>query len=65
MESGWSLLKRGYIGTYHHWSVKHLGRYVAEFAGRHNPRPMDTIAQMHSIVRGVVGKRLRYSELIG
>ena len=30
------MLKRGYMGTYHHLSAKHLSRYVAEFAGRHN-----------------------------
>ena len=64
MESGWSLLKRGYIGTYHHWSAKHLRRYVAEFARRHNQRPMDTIAQMRAIMRGMIGKRLRYQDLI-
>ena len=35
IESHWAMLKRGYVGT-HHMSDKHLGRYVAEFAGRHN-----------------------------
>ena len=33
IESFWAMLKRGYIGTYHHWSRKHTDRYVAEFAG--------------------------------
>ena len=64
MESTWSLLKRGYHGTYHHWSTKHLRRYAAEFAGRHNQRPLDTIEQMQSIMRGMGGKRLRYEDLI-
>ena len=36
IESFWATLKRGYQGTFHHLSEKHLGRYVAEFAGRHN-----------------------------
>ena len=27
-------LKRGYHGTYHHMSEKHLDRYVTEFEGR-------------------------------
>ena len=64
MESFWSMLKRGYVGTYHQMSRKHLGRYVREFAGRHNLRPMDTAAQMEMMARGIVGKRLRYDDLI-
>ena len=55
--------KRGY-GTYHQMSAKHLGRYVGEFAGRHNDRPLDTVDQLRAIVRGIVGKRLRYADLI-
>ena len=43
IESFWSLLKHGYIGTYHKMSPQHLGRYVGEFAGRHNQRPADTL----------------------
>ena len=59
------MLKRGYIGTYHKLSVKHLDRYVNEFAGRHNQRPLDTIDQMSAMVRGMDAKRLTYEELIG
>ena len=64
IESFWSMMKRGYHGTYHHMSEKHLGRYVTEFSGRHNDRGHDTIDQMTAIVRGMNGKRLMYKELV-
>ncbi len=64
IESFWAMLKRGYEGTYHKMSVKHLGRYVGEFAGRHNDRSSDTIDQMRHMVQEVGGRRLRYQELI-
>ena len=64
IESFWAMLKRGYQGTFHKFSEKHLDRYVREFAGRHNIRPRDTLDMMQSVVIGMVGKRLRYRELI-
>ena len=64
LESFWALLKRGCVGTFHHVSAKHLHRYVTEFSGRHNDRPADTAVQMDRIARGLVGKRLRYQDLI-
>ena len=32
IESVWAVLKRGYNGAYHNWSVKYLQRYINEFA---------------------------------
>ena len=63
IESFWAMLKRGYNGTYHRMSAKHLARYVREFAGRHNVRDLDTLAQMALLVRGMDGKSLTYEAL--
>ncbi len=64
IESFWAMLKRGYQGTFHHFSEKHLDRYVSEFAGRHNIREKDTADQMGHLAKEMVGKRLRYRDLI-
>ena len=64
IESFWAMLKRGYQGTYHKISPKHLQRYVNEFSGRHDIRERDTIDQMGTVVVGMVGKRLMYRDLI-
>ena len=63
VESFWSMLKRGFHGTYHRISSKHLHHYVAEFAGRQGVRDMDTVDQMVHLVRGMSGKRLKYDDL--
>ena len=65
MESFRAMLKRGYYGTYHRLSPYHLQKYVNEFAGRHNQRPLDTIDQMRLMAAGLVGKQLTYNDLIG
>ena len=64
IESFWAVLKRAYHGPYHHLSKKHLNRYVTQFAGKHNLRDYYTIDQMAMVVRGMVGKRLKYKDLI-
>ncbi len=64
MESFWAMLRRGHDGVFHHFSEKHLDRYVAEFAGRHNMREADTTDMMAIIARQSVGRRLRYTDLI-
>ena len=63
LESFWPILKRGYVGTSNHMSRKHLGRYVAEFAGRHNLWDANTAHQMEAIASEFRSKRLRYAEL--
>ena len=64
IESFWAMLKRAHKGTFHKLSPKHLDRYVQEFAGRHNMRELDTLDQMATIAKNMVGKRLLYRELV-
>ena len=63
LESFWSMLKRGYHGTYHHMSPKHLDRYVGEFATRQNLRELDTADLMGEVAARMVGERLTYAAL--
>ena len=64
VESFWAMLKRAHKGTFHRISPKHLHRYVNEFCGRHNIRDLDTIRQMEHVVARMVGRRLKYTDLI-
>lgn len=65
VESFWATLKRAHKGVYHHFSPKHLQRYVSQFAGRHNVRDMDTLDQMQHVLAGMVGRQLVYRDLVG
>ena len=60
-----NMLKRGYVGVFHHMSGKHLPRYVQEFAVRQNIRGMDAADHMAFIGVGSEGKTLSCFELTG
>ncbi len=64
IESFRSMLKRAHKGIYHKFSSKHLHRYIADFAGRHNVREADTLSQMAGLAFGMAGKRPTYASLI-
>lgn len=66
IESVWSVFKRSVIGTWHHVSNKHLGRYVNEAAFRLNEGDceVDTIDRMTALAKRLGGKRLTYADLI-
>jgi transposase-like protein len=63
IEGFFSLLKRGIIGTYHHVSEQHLGRYCAEFDFRYNTRKLDDAERADESLLGAVGKRLTYRRI--
>lgn len=62
VESAFSLLKRGIMGTFHNVSREHLHHYVAEFDFRWNARKIDDGARTALAIRKADGKRLRYRE---
>ena len=64
VESFFSLLKRGVIGTFHHISAKHLPLYLAEFDHRHNCRKITDGERTDIGLQKVIGKRLIYETAI-
>lgn len=60
VENFFSIFKRGVIGTYHHMSEAHLGRYCAEFDLRYNTRDMNDGERAAAILKGGEGRRLTY-----
>jgi len=72
-EGYFSILKRGIIGTFHHVSPQHLGRYTAEFDFRYNHRETQEkidgkwvkqgftdAMRAQEIIKGARGRRLTY-----
>ena len=66
IESVWAVLKRGYHGTFHHFSKKHLNRYVNEFTFRLNEGnvQIDTMERIESLCKGIKDRRLSYQDLV-
>ena len=66
IESVWAVLKRGINGVYHHTSIKHLSRYVGEFAFRLNEGnvEVDTLDRIGAVVGRFSGRRITYKQLI-
>jgi hypothetical protein len=60
VESFFSLLKRGVVGTFHHVSAQHLPLYLAEFEHRHNCRKMTDGERTDVGLQKAIGKRLMY-----
>ncbi len=64
IESFWALLKRGYYGTFHFFTWKHLHRYLAEFEARWHLGQLNGDARLDLMLESVAGRRLTYQRLI-
>jgi transposase-like protein len=62
VEGYFSILKRGIMGTFHHVSKQHLGRYLDEFDFRYNARDTSDGERAELAIEGVKGKRLMYRD---
>ena len=62
-ENFFSILKRGVIGTYHHWSESHIHRYLAEFDFRYSTKDISDRERSDELLKGIVGKRLTYRRI--
>lgn len=60
VESFFSRIKRPFIGTHHHYSARHLHRYVTEAVFRWNSRKNADGVRMVAVIRGAEGRRLKY-----
>jgi transposase-like protein len=65
LENYWSLLKRSIRGTYVSVEPFHLFRYLDEQAFRFNERTNNDAGRFDLAIKGIVGKRITYTELIG
>jgi hypothetical protein len=63
-ESFFARLKRQIYGTHHSVSPRHLHRYVAEVAFKHNTRWFEDGERTVRAIQGADGKRLRYKQPI-
>jgi len=64
VESSFSLLKRGVIGTFHSVSEQHLHYYLAEFDHRWNSRKDSDGTRTIDGIKKAKGKRLTYKAII-
>jgi transposase-like protein len=62
IESAFSLLKRGLIGSFHRVSIKHLHRYLAEFENRFNLRNAENRFEQ-TVGRMLSSEPMEYREL--
>ena len=64
IESFWSILKRGCVGVFHHFSGKRLRRYLFEFSGRGNKGNASGATRLDTLLAACDGVRLICEDLI-
>jgi transposase-like protein len=64
VESVFSLIRRGVMGTFHSISRKHLPNYLNEFQFRWDTRKMDDGQRVAAAIKQIDGKRLEYRESV-
>jgi len=66
IESVWAILKRGFHGTYHWFSGKHLQRYIGEFTFRLNEGSckVHTYDRLDALMDRAFSQRITYAQLI-
>jgi hypothetical protein len=64
VESVFSLIKRGVMGTFHSVSRKHLPNYLNEFEFRWNTRKLSDGERVSRAIKQVDGKRLEYRQSV-
>jgi transposase-like protein len=64
-EGYFSQLKRSLDGTFHHVSVEHLDRYLAEFDFRYSSRKISDTQRTARLMGQTAGRRLTYKRLAG
>jgi len=63
IESFWALFKRGYHGTYHWMSPKHMDKYIDEFEFRLNSKDITDPSRLGLMLNHAEG-RMTYKQLI-
>ena len=64
MESFWAIVKRSYVGIFHHFSWKHLHRHMHESSARWNMMGLTNAQRMDVMLGSSAGIRLTYQRLV-
>ncbi|WP_293302054.1 IS1595 family transposase [Pedobacter sp. UBA4863] len=63
MEGFWTWVKRGYIGTHHHMSRKHLQAYCDEISFRYNTRNLSDSARFEQTMKLIHQGQITYKDI--